>query len=156
MKQVFDLESLEQLGTVFKDMKLLHDMRVTNISNKDNCLIFEYENNDLNDSLFEEYDLDKYEKVIIRCNYDNINYQDVFVQNSKKKKYEEYELNEFLNLIVKKNIKLQWIDYFLSNCEIYLEFVNENDWSQYIRFDLCLQTIEYDWIEKRINIENKM
>lgn len=150
MKQVFDLKSVDQLGTIFKDMKLLHDMRVTNISNKDNCLIFEYENNDLNDSLFEEYDLDKYDKVIIRCNYDNINYQDVFVQNSKKKKYEEYELNEFLNLIVKKNIKLQWIDYFLSHCEIYLEFVNENDWNQYIRFDLCLKTIEYDWIEKKL------
>ena len=69
----------------------------------------------------------------------------------KKKKYEEYEIDEFLKLIAKKKIQLQWIDYFLSHCEIYLEFVDENDWEQYIRFDLCLKTIEYDWIDKRIN-----
>lgn len=81
MKQVFDLKSVDQLGTIFKDMKLLHDMRVTNISNKDNCLIFEYENNDLNDSLFEEYNLEQYEIVIIKCNYENINYQQFFVQD---------------------------------------------------------------------------
>lgn len=149
MKQVFDLKSVEQLGTIFKDMTLLHDMRVTKIANQDNCLIFEYENNDLNDSLFEEYNLDQYEIVIIKCNYENINYQQVFVQNSKKKKYEKYEIDEFLKLIAKKKIQLQWIDYFLSHCEIYLEFVDENDWEQYIRFDLCLKTIEYDWIEKK-------
>ena len=52
-------------------------------------------------------------------------------------------------VIAKKKIQLQWIDYFLSHCEIYLEFVDENDWEQYIRFDLCLKTIEYDWIEKK-------
>ena len=149
MKQVFDLKSVDQLGTIFKDMTLLHDMRVTKISNQDNCLTFEYENNDLNDSLFEEYNLDQYEIVIIKCNYENINFQQVFVQNSKKKKYEEYKIDEFLKLIAKKKIQLQWIDYFLSHCEIYLEFVDENDWEQYIRFDLCLKTIEYDWIEKK-------
>lgn len=148
MNKVFDLKSIEQLGTIFKDMTLLHDMRVTNINNSNNCLIFQYENNCLNDSLFEEYNLAQYEKIIIKCNYENINYQQVYVLNSKKKKYEKYELDDFINLIKEKNIKLQWIDYFLSHCEIYLEFVDENDWNQYIRFDLCLQTIEYEWIKK--------
>lgn len=81
MKQVFDLKSVEQLGTIFKDMTLLHGMRVTKIANQDNCLIFEYENNDLNDSLFEEYNLEQYEIVIIKCNYENINYQQFFVQD---------------------------------------------------------------------------
>ena len=79
MKQVFDLKKIDQLGSIFKDMKLLYDMRVTEIINKDDCLIFEYENNDLNDSLFIEYNLDRFKKIIIKYNYNEINITDQFV-----------------------------------------------------------------------------
>lgn len=150
MKQVFDLKKIDQLGSIFKDMKLLYYMRVTEIINKDDCLIFEYENNDLNDSLFIEYNLDRFKKIIIKYNYNEINITDqfVFVHHLRRAKCDVFRINEFINFIKKKKIKLYWVDYFLSTSEIYLEFIDKFGWDGYIRFDLQLKTIEYEWIEK--------
>ena len=151
MKQVFDLKKIDQLGSIFKDMKLLYYMRVTEIINKDDCLIFEYENNDLNDSLFIEYNLDRFKKIIIKYNYNEINITDqfVFVHHLRRAKCDVFRINEFINFIKKKKIKLYWVDYFLSTSEIYLEFIDKFGWDGYIRFDLQLKTIEYEWIEKQ-------
>lgn len=146
MIQVFDYSKKE--GSIFSEMKLLHDMRVTRIINQKNCLIFEYENNNSNKGLFEEYNLDRFKKIVIKYEYEEDDEQRVFLINTKKKKYEEYDLDHFINLCSKKKITLQWLYYFLGYNELYLQFVNEEDWFQEIKFDLFVKNIVYDWIVK--------